>query len=228
MDENKWFKLLWRVNAVLVLLVLVAVICSVTYSTVRGRFREPYYGRSNIAQVGIGLSADAVLEGRYGDPRKLPGASRFIVPLNRIYRKSDPSGYRGRFLVNLLFVDTDLGVKRWLLPDNEKHISRYHVLTHGRDESKQTLAILYEIVEESDVVDEETGAPVMRPSLYVSRPDGTGLARVIKCVDRCVHRAVADENHLVIFYVKENMGHAARISLSDFSIVGSTTLQPIE
>lgn len=230
MDENKWFRRLWRVNAVLILLVLVVGIGAHSHKTVRGWFREPYISSSNIAQVGFGFDAsgDAVLKGRYGRPRELPGASRFIVPLNRVYRKGDPSGYRGSLLANLLFVDAALGVKRWLLPDNEKYISRYHLLTHGRDESERTLAILYKIMEESDVVDEETGSKLMKPSVYLSRPDGTGLVRVIECVDRIIGHPVADENHLVVFYVKDNMGHAARIALSDFSVVGSTKLQPIE
>ena len=42
MDENKWFKRLWRANAVLILLVLVVGIGDHSYRTVRGWFREPF------------------------------------------------------------------------------------------------------------------------------------------------------------------------------------------
>ena len=60
------------------------------------------------------------------------------------------------------------------------------------------------------------------------RADGTGLVRVIECVDRIIEAAVADESHLVVFYVKGNMGHAAGISLLDFSVIEGSKLQPIE
>ena len=158
----------------------------------------------------------------------MPGTSRFIVPLNRVYRKGDPSGYRGSQLRNLLFVDADLGIKRWLLPDNETHLWDYDLVMRGEGEDKRTLAVLCKIGEESDAIDEETGERIRKTSVYLARPDGTGLVRVIECVDRIIEAAVADESHLVVFYVKDNMGHAARIALSDFSVVGSTKLQPIE
>jgi len=229
-DDNKWFRLLWRVNAVLILLVLVVGIGAHSYKTVRGWFREPYYISSNVMVETLDESGDTVLkaEWRYGDPKEMPGAPGFIVPLHRVVRERDPSGYRGYRLTNLLFVDAGLGVTRWLLPDNEKHISHYELLTYGEGEEKRPLAILCEIMEESDIVDEETGDKIMKPSVYLARPDGTGLVRIIECVERRIDHAVADESHLVVFYVKGNMGHAARIGLSDFSVAGSTTLQPIE
>ncbi len=232
MDENKWFKRLWRVNAVLILLVLVVGTGAYVYRTVRGWFYEPYYGTSNIRQLVLDATGDTVLkaEWRYGDPEEVPGTSRFIVPLNRVFRgdRDELLGFLGPTLANLLFVDADLGAKRWFLPDNEKLGWTYELLTRGEGKDKTTLAIRLGFSEESDEIDEETGKKVWKKSIYLARPDGTGHVRVIECVDRIIDEAVADESHLVVFYVKDNMGHAARIDLSDFSIVGSTKLQPIE
>ncbi len=233
MDENKWFKRLWRANAVLILLVLVVGIGAQMNRTVsEWLYPSRYRLASNLSTYEYDESGDAVLksEWRYGDPEKVPGASRFIVPLNRVLRKDrdEELGYPGPRLVNLLFVDADLVTKRWFLPDNAKMNWTYELLTRGEGKDKTTLAIRLGFWEESDEIDEETGKKIWKTSVYLARPDGTGLVRVIKCVDRIIGHPVVDENHLVMFYVKDNMGHAARIALSDFSVVGSTTLQPIE
>ena len=155
----------------------------------------------------------------------MPGASGFVVPLYSTWTPDEPR-LEYASLRNLLFVDANLKGTRWLLPDNQTRIGGYVLLRH-RD-WVLALAILCEIWDEPAGDVEQAADEPLRSSIYLSRPDCTGLVKVVAGLHRCIGDAVVDENHLVLFYVKDNAGHAARINLSDFSIVATTTLQLTE
>ena len=221
MDDNKWFKLLWRVNAVLALLVLLGVLVQAARYRARRLWpAEPMM--ANFYQMGVDAQGNPVVEGkwRYGQPYRVPGESQCIVPLHSVDDADDASRYHEGPLRNLLFLTSDLKTARWLLPDNGRKIADWSFLQGKGNET--TLGILLKL-EDHTVTQEE---PNTTPSVAIClcRPDCTGFTQVLDGVTRVIGSQVIADNSLLIFYVKDGAGHAARIATSDFTVVGRTRL----
>ena len=226
MDDNRCFRLLWRVNAVLFLVALVLAIGRFVYDGCSSWFHEPAASPSNFPTYGIDAEGKTVVTAKwlYGDPRKVPGGAGFIVPLYSTWSADEPSRRR-RALRNLLFVDKALKTSRWLLPDNERDISGWELLAH--EEGGKALALLFEM-HEPHADAEEQGAEAHKLSLHLSRPDCTRPVRVLTGLTRCIGKELADDDHVIVFYVKDGAGHAAKIALADASVDQTTTLEPQE
>ncbi len=213
MDENRFFKWLWRANAIL----LACAVLLAIFSFVRGEIRNLRYVPSeilaNMETYSVTEEGETVLEARwrYGDLRKA-GASNYAVPLYLLGDGEDPSSGR-RTLRNFVFMGAGLENGTWLLPDNSRPILDYEFLTFGDDE--QIGAILYEILDGDKV------------ALYLSRLDGEGLKQIVSDVDRYVNHVI-DGNHLMIFYVEAGKGHVAQIDLSSFVVTVSVELPQVE
>lgn len=210
--ENSSCRLiLWRLRSTLFLIAVAA-------ST---GCREPVVRiqpiEANITRYDVGENGELVplAEWVYGAPVKVPGESGFIVPLQSVWR-----GSTREYLLdaNFLFVDSDLKVMRWLLPDNKQSIHWERV---GDEKAR---AMLCEVREQS--MDGEREPKLKSPlSLYLCRPDCTSPTKVLSDVTRVIGKQVTDDGHLLVFYVKDDTGHAAKMRLADFSVVGTVALK---
>ena len=220
MDDSRFFKRLWRVNAVVLLVVLLGSAGNSVYWTIRRGFRSRDACASNLIQYGYGVSlrGRTVVKAkwRYGDPQRVPGGSGFIVPLYSTWNPDDPSHYY-KSLRNLLFVDEGLGSRRWLMPDNEQEITSWKFLK--REGGGATPGILLDMWKKGPDAD-----ATRKLSIHLARPDCTGLVRVLDGLTRCIGSEFVDKEHVTIFYVKDGAGHASRIALADLSVVGTASL----
>lgn len=225
MDDSRFFKRLWRVNAVVLLVVLLGVAGNSVYWTIRGGFRSRYACRPNLTQYTLDLQLQTVVKAkwRYGDPQRVPGGSGYIVPLYSTWNPDDPSRYY-KSLRNLLFVDESLGSRRWLMPDNERGISSWKFLE--REDDGPAPGIMLNTWERDPDADEEAedADEVFTLSIHLARPDCTGLVRVLEGLTRCIGSEFVDEKHLTLFHVKDGAGYASRIALADFAVVGTASL----
>lgn len=222
MDGNRFFKFLWRMNAILILCVLVLVIGKFVHEA----FDQPPNRKNyvpNLVTYAVDPAGETVIEERwmYGRPSEVIGASSFVLPLHSIGNTDEPS----YDLRNLLFVDANLENSKWLLPDNEKHIASYEFLRF-RDRDR-VLAVLYEVTDK-DVDDKEPAEGGNGASIYLSRPNGKELTQVVASLDRILGHTMTNERQLVIFYVKDGMAYAEKIALSDLTVVESLALSPVE
>jgi hypothetical protein len=220
-DENRFFRFLWRINAILMLCALLLVIGKSISEELDRRSRQPYEAPYNYATHEVDEKGGTVVEERwrYGGPSEVIGTSSLVLSLVSSGDADGPS-YQLR---NLLFVDANLENSAWLLPDNEKHILSHELLRFG--DRDRVLAILYEI-KAADSAESVQGGD--QSSIYLSRPDGKELTPVVVGLDRSIGHAMTDERHLVVFYVKDGAAHSKKIALSDFSVVESIALPPIE
>jgi hypothetical protein len=217
-DENRFFRFLWRINAILMLCALLLLIVKFVSEELDRRSQQPYEFPSNYATYELDERGETVVKERwrYGGPSEVRGASSFVLPLVSGGDAAEPS-YQVR---NLLFVDANLENGAWLLPDNQKHILSYEFLRFG--DHDRVLAVLYEI----KAADNAEGGNGL--SIYLSRPDGKELTPVVAGLDRSIGHAMTDERHLVVFYVKDGAAHSEKIALADFTVVESVALPPIE
>lgn len=224
MDNNKFFRFLWRINAILILCVLVLISGKFVYEEFYQQlYRESYESAYNLATYEVDPTGETVLEERwrYGRLNEVINTFSFVLPLYSI-GNTDESSYQLR---NLLFVDVNLENSQWLLPDNQKNILSYEFLRFG--DYGRVSAVLYEVTsKETDV--KELAKVGNGVSIYLSRPDGKEFTQVVVGLDRSIGHTMINKHHLVIFYVKGGVAYADKITLSDFSVVESITLPPIE
>lgn len=225
MDDSRYFKLLWRANAVLVLVVLLGVSGDSVYRTVRRWFWRTPPAWSNATETVLNARGETVVKGkwRYGDPEKVPGGPGFIVPLYSTLHPDDPSRYY-MSLRNLLFVNKSLEARRWLMPDNEREITSWKFLEPEGDGA--TPGILLNMWKKDPDAGEEAkdAGRTRKLSIHLARPDCTGLVRVLEGLTRCIGSEFVDQHHATFFYVKGGAGHASKIALADFSVVGTASL----
>ena len=216
MDNNKFFKTIWRINAILMLLALIAVGSISAYKEVH-RWLNPWsYDTSNYSTFHTDADTGDIIETRwvYGKVQEVSGRSESVIPL----LSERDQGYTIR---NLLFVDDDLG-NRWVLSHNDSIIWNYELLAGGDD--SEVAAVIYDISKcNDDWCEEQSGK-----SIYLSRPDGSELTQIVTGISRRIGQSMMDVNHVTIFYVKDEVGHAAKVSLRDFAIVQSEVLSPVE
>lgn len=223
MDDSRFFKRLWRVNAVVLLVVLLGIAGNSVYWIIPRGFRSRYALASNLVQYdyGASLQGQPVVKAkwRYGDPQREPGGSGFIVPLYSTWNPDDPKSYC-ESLRNLLFVDENLGSRRWLMPDNEQEISSWEFLKRGG----ASPAIMLKTWEKDPDAKTEAGDAVYTLDIHLARPDCTGLVPVLDGLTRCVGSEFVGEKHLTLFHVKDGAGYASKIALADFSVVATASL----
>ena len=217
MDNNKFFRIIWRINAILVLLALIAVGSISAYKEVH-RWLNPwaYYGTYNYSTSHTDADTGDVIETHwtYGMVQRASSSPGSIIPL---LSERD----QRRTIRNLLFVDNDLE-NRWVLPHNDNIIWSYELLAVG-DDSK-VVAIIYDISKCNDDWCEEWSGQ----SIYLSRPDGSELTQVVAGSSRRIGQSTIDENNLVVYYVKDEQGYAAKVSLIDFTVTRSVELSPVD
>jgi hypothetical protein len=214
MDNNRFFKFLWRLNAILVACALILAIGDFIDTKLNQPSRQTTDGSFNIATYRVDERGETVVEERwrYGRPDEVTGTSGSILPLYLVAGADEPA-YQ---IKNLAFVDANLAGSRWLLPDHQRRILNYQLL-RSKDHDR-VLAVLYEIADQ-DAAQGENGI-----SVYLSRPDGKELTQVITSLDRIIGHAMPDEQRLVIFYVKDGAGHSDMLAISDFSMLESIKL----
>lgn len=218
MDDRKFFKVLWRINAIAIFCASVLIIGKFVADEF---FQNPYRSPAvNAVTYQVNEKGDVVSKEQwiYYGLRQLDGAPTLIIPLQPVTRLNYPSPDR-----NLLFLTSDLQGGKWLFPDNQQDITEYRELHFG--DNKNTLALWYEVIERT--TKKEQATPAGKPSLYLSRPDGSELTQILNGYDRRIDQLLTDENHLVVLYVRDSRVHSALITLSDFKLIEDVELPPI-
>lgn len=223
MDDNRFFKLLWRVNALLMAGVLLFVSGQLVYDRIFQESESVDSSLLNVITYDVDETGATVAEGwRYGPLDAVAGAPGLILPLYSV-GDADALGAGNFSLRNLLFVDAGLQESHWLLSDNAHTIARYESVRGD----KVARLILYEIHDQpaADIAPGEEGH---RTSIYLSRPNGQALTRLVTGVDRCIGHALVDEAHLAILYVRDEMAYAAKVALADLTVVETMALPLVE
>jgi hypothetical protein len=215
-NDNRFFKTVWRINALLVMCALVLFIGKSIYDEFQRRSRQTDYYAYNNASYATNEKGDIIIKDKwaYGSPSEVTGVSVFVFPL---FLVGDPNKSESAYQIrNLAFVDNSLGYSKWLLPDNQKIILSYEfVESKDRD---TVLAILYEILDK--------GAD--KASIYLSQPNGETFTLIIANVDRRMGQATIVGNYVIVFYIKEGTAYSTRIDLSSFSVVDNIALPVIK
>ena len=229
MDENRFFKFVWRFNGIVLMVAGVIVIGVLSFAAFYEIFQGVTREREVRNIVNVTDDTDLNEKWRLGYLKEVNGTPYVMIPLNADYNYKrsyySKSSYSSR---NYLFINSQTNQKRWLLNTNDYLIMNDEMLSVKSYDEKdcEVKAILYHMVKE----DTNGDGKLTHDDLSVvalSKPDGTALNEVLSDLDVFVGHLVIDEKSMLLIYQKKTIGYSATLSMEDFILSTATELPKV-
>jgi hypothetical protein len=204
-------------------------------------------GEPGLAIVEGEVGANAEHTWQLGNLLDVKGSQIMIFPLHVRDPRGGYSSYSSSHSAmqtrNLLFVDSQSGSKRWLLPKTDQWVRDWSVLRPGQGISaersgrslfepsseqvqQEPVGVLYQITrDDSDGDGKWTAGDTF--SLALSAVDGTGFTEILSGIDDVLGWKLLDDDRLVIYCVRSFIAYEAIASLSSAEILSQTKLPSV-
>ncbi len=227
MEENKFFKLVWRFNGLVIAiagLLAIAVLIFASFEIYKSTTRD----RSTRNVVNIDEDTEIKEEWRYGQLTKISGTNHLMLPLhseqsfNRAYFSKSSNSTR-----NYLFINTETSQKKWLFDHTDYLIESTDRLGLGGYDSKEsTIAILYNLVK----IDSDHNGRLTAKDLNtvaITRADGSNYKELIKGVEFIVDQSLLNDKELLLIYQKNGISYTSTIDLVNLEIAENEELPKV-
>ncbi len=227
MEENRFFKLVWRFNGLVISiagLLAIGVLVFASYEIYKSATRE----RSTPNTVSIDEEAKIKEKWRYGRLIKISGTKHFMLPLhsdqsfNRAYFSKSSSSTR-----NYLFIDSETSQKNWLFRHTDFLIESTNRLRRGEYDSKEpTIAILYKLVK----LDSDHNSRLTKDDLStiaITKADGSNYKELFKDVELLIDHSLISKRELLLIYQKDGISYSAILNLESFAITNNEKLPKV-
>lgn len=227
MEQNRFFRILWRFNAVVISLVgIVSFVCLLFggYQIFKDITRKS--SSQNI--VNIETSDEVKIDWHLGSSEKIKGHSVLKIPLfsgqkysQSYYSKSVKSSR------NYLFINTETDSKHWLFSHNDYLVESAEELGLGGCQSQKiSLAIIYEVIKSDTNIDMRLTNSDLK-TLAISKPDGTNYIELVTELDDVIDYDVVNDNLVYVLYKKNDVVYSASINLSNFAVQNETEIPKV-
>ena len=228
MEENKFFKLVWRFNGLLISVAGVLAICVLLFGMYQ-IFKETTRDRNTQNIVNVEENSAVKENWMVGRFISLTDQNILIVPLN-----SDQSFDRGYFSKssnstrNYLFIDTRTNSKKWLFEHTNYLIEEASHLRIGDDFNlkKPVLAILYTLVK-LDSNNDNRLTPSDKITIAISKPDGSGYKEILTNIEQVIDSQVLSENELFIMFQSNGKYFSSTLNLNSYDLSNQTELPKV-
>lgn len=229
MEENRFFKLVWRLNSLVIMAAGALAIVVLSYLVYY--FAKELTERRTVWDI-VNITPDQRDNEAWqlGKPRNIWSTPYVMVSL---YSDQDialaRSSKSSRSTRNILFINGQSNEKRWLLPTNEYLIVQNNLLSQNSHGDKERLvrAILYSIVKKDTNRDNRLTSND-RLVVALSLPSGEGYKEIFHDIDVLVGYEFLDDDSLLLVYQKREVGYSAKVTLDDFSIANDSEILIIE
>jgi len=228
MEENRFFKIVWRFNGLILMVagvLAIGLLIFVGYTLIKEKTSERNV--NNI--VNIQEKTDIKENWQLGYMSKIQGTSSIMIPLTSdqsyaqsYYSKSSSS------IRNYLFINSKNNTQYWLFKSNKYLINATNLLPeHQYNEKKDIVrVIVYKIVKQDSNKDDRLTTDDLQ-TIALSMPDGTGYKEIIDDVDNFVGQSIIGKNTLLLVYQKKGIYFSARVDLSGFMLTNETVLPKV-
>jgi len=231
-ENNKFFKFVWRFNGIAIMVAIVLAILMMSGSALEGLWRKKEPAIANVAK-----DPDRQENWRLGYAQRIK--DRFVlIPLvsEREYVKvgvpnlssglhSYGESGSGR---NLLFIDGESNQSKWLFPANNQMIASYKFLPKEDEyRNKEVNFIVYEVVTEDTSGDKKLTKDDMA-SIAVSSFDGSRYKVIVPKVDRLINVSQISNDRILLIYQKNKIGYSATYAIAGFSLIDQKELPKTE
>ena len=236
MEDNKFFKIVWRFNSLIIMLASIAVLALVCYT-----FFDGYQRKINKTDIITNVADDPVGDEKWqlGYAERIKGTPHFLTPLISESENVKLSGlslsashsYVGSSYSspsrNILFTNGENNEQKWLFPTNDQLLIDVELLTESEYSCESnTLAILYKIVKNDTNGDNKLSKDDLS-SIFMSFNDGSRYEEIISEADRLNGVFVINAYSVLILYQRKGVGYSVTVQLHDFSISNTTELPKV-
>lgn len=238
MEENRFFRIVWRVNGIAIMLLLLIVMGIAAYSLIKEMFpSHPPAVITNVAEDPQGQEKWTL-----GIPEEIEGTSFIYIPL--VSEKENISlpvitgarkslhSYGGGYFSptrNLLFVDKQTREMRWLFKDNRQLITNINMLSALRrnEKDRKVDVMLYHVIGKDTNGDKKLGSDDLA-DIAISFPDGTRYKEVLQSVERIYGAMSLGSQEALVLYQSSGKGYASTIRLKDLSVIETNEMPKSE
>jgi hypothetical protein len=227
MEENKFFRLVWRFNGLVISVagvLAVGVLLFVAYKLFQDVTRE----RTTRNIVNIEESAEVKENWRFGQLSKINDAETLMIPLysdqsfDRAYFSKSSNSTR-----NYLFINTATSQKKWLFDHTNYLIERSDRLRVGNYDSKAPIiAILYQLVKLDSDRDSRLSAGDLS-TIAITHSDGSGYKELITDVEIIVDHTLLNKTELFLIYQKSGVSYSAILNVESFEVIKTDRLPKV-
>ncbi len=229
MEENKFFKLIWRIVAIGLLLMIVAGL----YSFIRNELKR--LNRANLHRVEPIATLDKdphkVEKWVLGQGMKMYGSSYILLPLisknktlndkYRVYYEGIGAG----LAKNILFVNHKDNSSSWLFKTNHQLIDTYNVFpTPYMEKDGLIIQFIYYKMSDTDTNGDKKVTLADAQNLAISNTSGQKYKVLVKGIERIVFVDGSDNNSVLFIYEKDDTEHSLKFNLDTFEIVSDVVL----
>jgi len=225
MSENKFFKWLWRINQIALMVGLFAFFWLFYTNEIRAdRHHRPIAVPSPVVNELEGkneFSFGSVID-VYGSGYSMIS----LIPKNKMMDGNRPYIYfegmtYGGSANNILFLNKKDDSSSWLFKDNNQLIETYTIFPSTSEEEGdknfkfRPLFIYYKMIDGD------------KKDIAISDISGKNYKLLVKGVDRILSVDKIDKEHVLFLYEKDTLGYAMRLSISDFEIISTKVLPKV-
>lgn len=250
MEENKFFKTLWRINGLAIFIVLFAASCLMLNELYDKLKRSPYKSEmiKSVAEDPKGKEKWAL-----GHPINIYGSNFTILPLvsenkeidakkmkrvnieNQFQNESkllNAYNNRNKLIKNVLFINSSNNQSHWLFDGIDRlifHIEPFQAMPlylHNNGEPKTKLLFFQVVVKDTN------GDQLLNyedsPSLAVSNADGNHYKVIIEEYDRIISKAVFNKNKILIVYQNSGVGYSLLLNFKTLEVISKNELAKVK
>jgi len=227
MTSRRVFAVIWRVNAVLILLTAVLA-CAVLSFGAWQIYREATRTRRVSAVVNI--AEDRIDRSRLqlGSFQKIEGSGVLRAPLQIEQQYAFGSGSKETISTqNYLFYDPASRSSHWLLPGNQGLFLSLRELPERGDSrpERPIVAVVYELVEADTTGDHRLTASDAKV-VAVSTASGLRFTRVLTGVEEINGVILTADARILVLYTSASTLKAAEIDVGTYKVIRDGPLQP--
>lgn len=233
MDQNFFFKWIWRFNALALAVILLAGAVG---------FAIPFFSWrvAPVIEGAIDPSRKPAEPQKYQwsvqPPReeRSEGLLALEIPARYEPGGSFSSGPSPAMVVNYLFVETATGATRWLFPSHNQVITATDYVTEnmsqqlpipGMSPSGPAFAVVFDVVPGDPAT--YTFGKAAKYEVYASKPDGTGLTKLLDDLDEAPTFVPIGKDKIFLRGQSGGKPFAASFSLLDFKQISRTELSEL-
>lgn len=229
MEDSKIFKNIWRVNAIIIMIVGILGVALTLFACIM-TYKDITRDRSVRNIVNITESPEDDENWRLGRIIPITGSNLVMMPLESDQSYSGSSyNKHSSSIRNFLFIDIIDDKQYWLFQNNDYLITQTSQLPKSAHSEKkeETKALLYYIVK-SDTNNDSTLASSDLLTIALSKPNGEGYVEILENIDFVNDYDPINEKSVLLVFQKNNVGFSAKIDLESLSISNPKELPSIQ
>lgn len=238
MEDNKFFKLVWRINGLIILGGATLIALFVVYNIAKDFIRSSNRPQPVVVE---NLASDPEDKEKWviGSPIHVTGNDFMLLPLvseNKevkmlsVANFSKPSydkRYYGNLSKNILFLDKKENKSFWLFKDTNRLILNITLFPDQFNNVEPTKAIFYNVVSKDTNKDKKL-TKEDDSSLFMSTPEGENYQLILEAYDRLISRDIVGDNQILLVFQNKGKAFSRLIQLLPYKIISSVELPKVE